>query len=78
MQSIRAYRHHVRELLYRILTYLSPLLAQRKFAELMFDDDTQASDQKARTQGLLEYFQRQCLNFESRLTSVFHSRERGR
>ncbi len=36
------------------LTYLPPMLAQRKFVELMFDDDTQAPDQKARTQGLLE------------------------
>lgn len=54
------------------LTYLPPMLAQRKFVELMFDDDTQAPDQKARTQGLLEYFQRECANFESRLPSVFH------
>ncbi|SEF84867.1 VirB4 family type IV secretion/conjugal transfer ATPase [Nitrosomonas ureae] len=54
------------------LTYLPPMLAQRKFVELMFDDEAQAPDQKARTQGLLEYFQRECANFESRLSSVFH------
>lgn len=54
------------------LTYLPPMLAQRKFVELMFDDDSEVPDQKARTQVLLEYFQRECLNFESRLSSVFH------
>ena len=53
------------------LTYLPPILAQRKFIELMFDDDSEAQDGNARTQGLLEYFQRECINFESRLSSVF-------
>ncbi len=53
------------------LTYLPPMLAQRKFIELMFDDDSEAPDQNARTQGLLEYFRRECLNFESRLSSAF-------
>jgi len=53
------------------LTYLPPILAQRKFVELMFDDDSKAQDDNARTQGLLEYFKRECLNFESRLSSVF-------
>ena len=37
----------------------------------MFDDDSEAQDGNARTQGLLEYFQRECINFESRLSSVF-------
>lgn len=53
------------------LTYLPPLLAQRKFVELMFDDDSQAPDDQARTQGLLAYFQRECANLESRLSGVF-------
>lgn len=53
------------------LTYLPPILAQRKFIELMFDDDSKAQDENARTQGLLDYFKRECLNFESRLSSVF-------
>ena len=53
------------------LTYLPPILAQRKFIELMFDDDSEAQDENARTQGLLEYFKRECINFESRLSSVF-------
>ena len=53
------------------LTYLPPILAQRRFVELMFDDDGEAQDENARTQGLLEYFKRECINFESRLSSVF-------
>ena len=53
------------------ITYLPPLLAQRKFVDLMFEDDTQAPDQKARTQGLLDHFNRECTNFESRLSSAF-------
>ncbi len=53
------------------LTYLPPVLAQRKFVELMFEDDSEALDQKARTQGLLDYFKRECINFESRLSSIF-------
>ncbi len=53
------------------LTYLPPILAQRKFIELMFDDDSEAPDQNARTQGLLDYFKRECINFESQLSSVF-------
>ncbi|MDH5378827.1 MAG: conjugal transfer protein TrbE, partial [Gammaproteobacteria bacterium] len=53
------------------LTYLPPLLAQRKFVELMFDDDSDMPDHKARTQGLLDHFQRECANFESRLSSAF-------
>jgi type IV secretion system protein TrbE len=53
------------------LTYLPPLLAQRKFVELMFDDDSDMPDHKACTQGLLDHFQRECANFESRLSSAF-------
>ena len=34
------------------VTYFPPLLAQRKFVELMFDDDAIAPDHKARTQRL--------------------------
>ena len=52
------------------LTYFPPLLAQRKFVELMFDDDTQAPDQKASTRGLIEFFKRECATIESRLSSA--------
>lgn len=52
------------------LTYFPPLLAQRKFVELMFDDDTRAPGHRARTQGLIEHFQRECVAVESRLSSA--------
>ncbi|SFL14665.1 type IV secretion system protein VirB4 [Nitrosomonas aestuarii] len=53
------------------LTFLPPMLAQRKFVELMFDDDTENLNQKARTISLLQYFERECANLESRLSSTF-------
>jgi type IV secretion system protein VirB4 len=53
------------------LTFLPPILAQRKFVELMFDDDAENPDQTARTRSLLRYFERECAHFESRLSSTF-------
>ncbi|MBX3320918.1 MAG: VirB4 family type IV secretion/conjugal transfer ATPase [Nitrospira sp.] len=53
------------------LTYLPPLVAQRKFVELMFDDDQAAVTAQDRTKGLVEQFTRDCASFESRLSSVF-------
>ncbi len=52
------------------VTYFPPLLAQRQFVELMFDDDQKASDSKAQTKNLLAYFKRECSNIESRLSSA--------
>jgi type IV secretory pathway VirB4 component len=52
------------------VTYFPPLLAQRKFVELMFDDDTQAPDHKAHTKSLIEYFKREANNIELRLSTV--------
>jgi type IV secretion system protein VirB4 len=37
-------------------TYFPPLLAQQKFVELMFDDDTKKSDKTALTQDLIKPF----------------------
>ncbi len=51
-------------------TYLPPTLAERQFVELMFDDEENSPDQKTRTNGLIDYFQRECLNMESRLSGV--------
>src|ERR1044071_3645401 len=50
------------------VTYFPPVLAQTRFIELMFDDDAIAPDHKARTQGLIEMFKRECANIESRLS----------
>ena len=51
-------------------TYLPPLLAQSRFVELMFDDEAAAPGQRARTQGLIDYFSRECATIESRLSSA--------
>ena len=51
-------------------TYFPPLLAERKFIELMFDDDTPAPDRQARTHHLIEFFKRECDNLESRLSAA--------
>jgi type IV secretion system protein VirB4 len=61
------------------LTYLPPLLAQRKFVELMFEDDAHGPDHKTCTQGLIDYFKRECMSVESRLSSAVKlTRMRGR
>jgi type IV secretion/conjugal transfer VirB4 family ATPase len=52
------------------LTYFPPLLAQSKFVELMFDDDAKTPASQARTQGLIDFFKRECAAIESRLTSA--------
>ncbi len=51
-------------------TYLPPMLAERQFVDLMFDDDEAAPDKKARTFNLINYFKRECLNIESRLSGT--------
>jgi type IV secretion/conjugal transfer VirB4 family ATPase len=52
------------------LTYFPPLLAERKFVELMFHDEAVAPDHRARTQGLINNFKRDCRTVESRLSSA--------
>jgi type IV secretion system protein VirB4 len=52
------------------VTYFPPLLAQRKFIELMFDDDAVAPDRNAQTHGLIGRFKQECLSIESRLSSA--------
>ena len=52
------------------LTWFPPLLVQRKFVELMFDDDATPPDHSARTQSLIEHFKRDCLTVESRLSAA--------
>lgn len=52
------------------LTWFPPLLAQRKFVELMFDDDAVVPDHKARTKGLITQFKREITAVESRLSSA--------
>lgn len=52
------------------LTWFPPVLAQRKFVELMFDDEAQAPGHKASTRGLIEQFKREVTNIENRLSSA--------
>jgi type IV secretion/conjugal transfer VirB4 family ATPase len=52
-----------------VLTYFPPLLAQRKFVELMFDDDSDKPSRKQQTRGLLNDFKRNIDLFQSRMSS---------
>lgn len=61
------------------LTWFPPVLAQRRFVELMFDDDAVAPDHKARTTGLIAQFKREIAAIENRLSAaVSLTRMRGR
>ena len=53
------------------VTYFPPILAQSKFVEMLFDDESETMDNKARTLHVLENFKRDVDNIESRLSSVF-------
>jgi len=52
------------------VTWFPPVLAQRKFIELMFDDDVPTPDHTARTMGLIGQFKREIYSLESRLSSA--------
>lgn len=54
------------------LTWYPPILAQKRFVELMFDDSGERLSQKAQTLQLIEAFKQSCTNFESRMTSALH------
>ncbi|HBH7899528.1 TPA: VirB4 family type IV secretion/conjugal transfer ATPase [Vibrio parahaemolyticus] len=52
------------------LTWFPPVLAQRKFVELMFDDDAEIVGKKERTKGLIHQFKREITAIENRLSSA--------
>ncbi len=52
------------------LTWFPPLLAQRKFVEMMFEDDRPTTSRKAQTKGLIDQFKREIKNVETRLSTV--------
>jgi len=52
-------------------TYFPPLLAQQKFVELMFDDDSKKTDKSALTHDLIKSFRHDCESLESRLSLAF-------
>jgi type IV secretion system protein TrbE len=53
------------------VTWFPPVLAERKFTELMFDDDLTELDGPSMTADLIERFKRECRNIEGRLSSIF-------
>lgn len=52
------------------LTWLPPILAERKFVALMFDDDRAAVTKKGQTKALIEQFKQACVHFESRMSAA--------
>jgi type IV secretion/conjugal transfer VirB4 family ATPase len=52
------------------VTWFPPMLAERKFVELMFSDDTDKPNNKARTHHLIEFFKREVNNIQSRMSSA--------
>lgn len=54
------------------VTWFPPVLAQRKFVELMFDDDAEVLGKKARTKSLIAQFKREVASVENRLSSVLN------
>lgn len=49
-------------------TYLPPIRAERKFVEMMFDDDDETPNDTVGTYNLIAYFKQQCESIESRLS----------
>ena len=61
------------------VTWYPPLLAQRRFVELMFDDDREHPDRTDQTHNLIQTFEREVQTIESHLSTVFKMRRlRGR
>lgn len=53
------------------VTYLPPILAQQKFVNLMFDDETDSQTQGQYAEKLVREFVNQCETLESELSSTF-------
>lgn len=54
------------------LTWYPPVLAQKRFVELMFDDSGEKLNHKGKTHQLIETFKQSCRNFESRMSTALH------
>ncbi|MBD8829026.1 VirB4 family type IV secretion/conjugal transfer ATPase [Pseudomonas sp. CFBP 13602] len=52
------------------VTWYPPMLAERKFVELMFHDDADKPNNKARTYHLIEFFKREVASIESRMSAA--------
>lgn len=51
-------------------TWFPPMLAQKKFVEMMFNDDSHSPTRKTQTRNLIEHFKREMNNLETRLSSA--------
>jgi type IV secretion system protein TrbE len=54
------------------LTWLPPTLVERKFVELMFDDDTGKQDSRSQTLQLVDMFKAKCANFETSISAALN------
>lgn len=54
------------------LTWYPPVLAQKRFVELMFDDSGEKLNHKEKTHQLIDTFKQSCRNFESRMSAALH------
>lgn len=52
------------------LTWFPPLLAQKKFVELMFDDDNKSKNKKEQTVALIEQFKNEIKTTENKLSTA--------
>ncbi len=52
------------------VTWFPPMLVERKFVELMFNDDADKPNHKVRTAHLIEHFKREVANLEGRLSAA--------
>ncbi|HBD9221510.1 TPA: conjugal transfer protein TrbE [Legionella pneumophila] len=59
------------------LTWYPPILAQKRFVELMFDDSGEKLNHKEKTHQLIETFKQSCRNFESRMSTALHMERLG-
>jgi type IV secretion system protein TrbE len=55
-------------------TYFPPLLIQKKFVELLFDDEARPSTATQRTTAILDEFERNIESIENRLSMAFSLR----
>lgn len=54
------------------LSWYPPVLMQKRFVALMFNDEGETLSRKAKTRQLIEEFKHACRNFESRMSAALH------
>ena len=58
----------------QVVTWLPPALTQKKFTDLMYEDDRPARDAREQTLSIIEQFRREVAALESRLAPPFRMR----